>query len=166
MKNCKQSWRNERYDIYGQIPDFWHDLYNSEYALLDIKLETVERIQAIRRAAENAGRIFFKTARLLRMLDDETLMRLGFPRETLSYTRIKTLEQESVIARIDFVVNAREIKVMEINSDTPTFIKETFHVNKYLCAHLNYQNSNEGCEEELAAAIQEAILSELNRQRG
>ncbi|MDQ0220963.1 glutathionylspermidine synthase family protein [Peribacillus cavernae] len=155
--------KNSRQELYSQIPDFWPDLYESEYALLDIKLDSQERIHAIRSAAEKAGRIFFKSADLLRQLDDNTLLQLGFPVESLPFIRLKTIDEETVIARIDFAVTDQEIKVMEINSDTPTFIKETFHVNDFVCSHFNMEDPNKGCNQELAKAIHRAISAELNR---
>lgn len=45
----------------------------------------------VRTAAERAGLIFAKTAYLMRHLPDETFRELGFPPETWSYIRLKTL---------------------------------------------------------------------------
>ncbi|WP_042352945.1 glutathionylspermidine synthase family protein [Bacillus massiliigorillae] len=147
----------ERQQLYGSIPQFWHDIYGTEYALLDIKIENRERIGTIRTATERIGRIFYKTSSLLRQLDDETLLQLGFPKQTLSYLRIKNIPFESVIARLDLVVSNQEIKLLEINSDTPTFIKETFHVNHHVCQYFSCDNVNAGYEENLADSIRHAV---------
>lgn len=152
-----KSHSTERKQLYQSIPQFWHDIYDTEYALLDIKVESRERMDAIRIATERIGRIFYKTSSLLRQLDDETLLQLGFPKQTLSYLRIKTIPFESVIARLDLVVNNHEIKLLEINSDTPTFIKETFHVNHHVCQYFNCDDVNEGYEKKLADSIQLAV---------
>lgn len=147
----------ERQEFYNQIDGFWHDLYNTEYALWDIKLESKQNIQRIRHATERIGQILFKTANLLRILDHQTLLQLGFPKETLSFLRLQTLPIETVIARMDLVVTEKDIKLLEFNSDTPTFIKETFFVNGELCKAFGVRNPNEGYELKLQQAIRRAI---------
>ena len=147
----------ERQQFYQQIEHFWHDLYDTEYALWDVKEESIETIQHIRQATERIGHIFFKTADVLRQLDDETLLQLGYPPETLPFLRLQTLPVESVIARLDLVVVDKKIKILEFNSDTPTFIKETFFVNKKICSALDLEDPNKGCEAQLKKAIEENI---------
>lgn len=149
--------RVERQNVYEEIPKFWHDLYGTEYALLDVKVESRKTVQNIREAAERAGLIFAKTAKLMRQLPDETFRELGFPPETWSYIRLKTLPFESVIARIDFAVNGNEIKLLELNADTPTFIKETYRVNGEICRYHGLQDVNEEMEKVLAGEIRKAV---------
>ncbi len=151
----------KRQMIYQDIKNFWHDIYGTEYALLDMKAENESTIQRIRIAAERIGRIFFKTASLLRQLDNDTLIQLGFPEQTLSYIRTKSIPYESVIARLDLVVKEQEIKVLELNSDTPTFIKEAFHVNGRICDHFGCSDVNAGLEQQLAETVRAAIRSSL-----
>lgn len=150
---------HERQQFYEQIEGFWHDLDGMEYALWDVKQETVENINRIRQATERIGHVFYKTAPLLRQLNDETLLQLGFPSESLSYVRLQTLQDESIIARLDLAVTASEVKLLEVNADTPTFIKETFFVNGKVCEALGVQDPNEGYEQKLREAIQKAIHS-------
>lgn len=157
--------RENRQQFFSQIKDFWHDIYGMEYALFDIKRESAETIKKIRQATEHIGHIFYKSAPLLRMLDDETLLRLGFPTETHSFIRLQTLPVESVIARLDLVVTDEQVKLLEINADTPTFIKETFFVNGKVCEQFELENPNEGCEDQLKQAILKAVTSSL-RLRG
>lgn len=147
----------ERQQFYQQIEHFWHDLYNTEYALWDVKEENTETIRYIRQATERIGHIFFKTANVLRQLDDDTLLQLGYPPETLPFLRLQTLPVESVIARLDLVTVDEEIKVLEFNSDTPTFIKETFFVNEKVCNAFGLEDPNKGCEVQLKKAIEESI---------
>ena len=108
------------------------------------KKETLKRIKRIRLATERIGQVFYKTAPLLRQLDNETLCQLGFPPESLSYIRLQTIPFESVIARLDLAVTDEEVKLLEVNADTPTFIKETFFVNGRVCESLGLQDPNEG----------------------
>ncbi|MFC3886201.1 glutathionylspermidine synthase family protein [Bacillus songklensis] len=152
-----KTYQQKRQHFYHHIPNFWHDLYGMEYALFDVKEETAEHIQRIRRAVQRIGHLFYKTAPLLRQLDDETLLQLGFPVESLTYVRFQTPVNESVIARLDLVVIEDGVKLLELNADTPTFIKETFFVNGKVCKAFDMKNPNEGCETTLRAAIREAI---------
>lgn len=148
---------SKRQEVYQTITGFWHDLYGTEYALLDVKVQSKDYIDSIRTVTERVGRIFNKTSSLLRNLDDETLLQLGFPHQTLSYIRFKSIPFESTIARLDLVVKDNEIKVLEINSDTPTFIKETYRVNEHICQYFGCGNPNQGMEKQLAESIIEAI---------
>ncbi|MGM9927877.1 MAG: glutathionylspermidine synthase family protein [Bacillus sp. (in: firmicutes)] len=147
----------KRQSFYANIPDFWHDLHHSEYALFDVKLESEETINRIRMASERIARLLYKTASLLRQLDDETLLQLGFPAPTLPYIRFKNIALESVIARLDLAVTEQEIKLLELNSDTPTFIKETFHVNEHICRYWHLDNPNDGLEKQLSKSIVKAV---------
>lgn len=151
----------KRQRFYSNLDNFWHDINGKEYALLDIKKESIENIERIREATEQIGHIFYKTATLLRQLDNETFSLLGFPTETHSYIRLRTIPVESVIARLDLVVKGDEIKVLELNADTPTFIKETFHVNGKVCEFFQLENPNEGFEEQLRAGIVSAVASSI-----
>lgn len=157
--------RENRQHFFSQIKDFWHDIYGMEYALFDIKRESAETINRIRQATDQIGRIFYKSAALLRMVDDETLLRLGFPTETHSFIRLQTLPVESVIARLDLVVTDEQVKLLEINADTPTFIKETFFVNGKVCEQFEMQNPNEGCEDQLKQVILKAVTSSFRTRR-
>ncbi|MBD3110152.1 glutathionylspermidine synthase family protein [Bacillus sp. AGMB 02131] len=152
----------KRQNFYAEITEFWHDLYNTEYALFDVKTEKEETIKRIRTASERIARIFYKTSSLLRQLDDKTLLQLGYPAATLRYLRYKGISHESIIARLDLVVTKNKIKLLEFNSDTPTFIKECFFVNEYICRDWQLQNPNEGSEKQLAEGIREAVEQSLN----
>jgi len=151
------TFRQERQRFFEGIDGFWHDLFDTEYALWDVKKESPAKIKRIRQAAERIGHILFKTAPLLRQLDEETLLQLGFPKPALSFIKQQTLPFESVIARLDLVVTDEEVKLLEVNSDTPTFIKETFFVNGRVCRAFGLENPNEACEEKLREAVQLAV---------
>jgi len=105
------------------------------------------------------GKIFFKTARLLRNLSDEQLLELGFPPASLSFIRMKGLYPESVISRFDFVLTGdNQIKMLEFNSDTPTFIMECFQMNGEVCKKLGYDDPNLGQERLLASGVTKAVM--------
>ncbi|WP_232697337.1 glutathionylspermidine synthase family protein [Brevibacillus daliensis] len=149
--------KDARAAFYQQIPDYWADLYGQEYSLFDIHLIHKEEVDAIRKATERAGKIFFKMAKLLREVDDSLLEGLGFPASSIKYVRHHPMPMESVIARLDLVKAGEHFVVLEINSDTPTFIKELFHVNGQICHHFGVVNPNAKEEIRLRKAVTYAI---------
>ena len=86
-------------------------------------------------------------------------MQLGFPSEAINFIRIHYISYESIISRLDLVVTDHEIKLLEVNADTPTFIKECFSVNGHVCQAFHLHNPNEKCEQDLQGALQDAIHS-------
>ncbi|KOS69053.1 glutathionylspermidine synthase [Lysinibacillus contaminans] len=153
----------KRQEFYEKIGGFWADLYGEEYALYDIKLINQAEVVRIRRISERIGFIFFKTAALLRKVPDQTLLEMGFPKETVSFIRLKTLPVESVISRLDLIPYRGSYKCIEINADTPTFIKELFYINTMVCKEFGVENPNEGMERFLRKAVHESIVQSTNK---
>ena len=146
-----------RRKFYSNIDNFWADLYGQEYALYDLKRICRQEAEKIRLITERVGKVYSKAAALLRNVPYETFIEMGYPQETLSFLRLKTLPVESVIARLDLIPFGDGYKCIEINSDTPTFIKELFCINGDICKEFGVENPNEGLEEQLYKAIQESI---------
>ena len=157
MRNMKQ-FRFMRERFYRQFEHFWPNIYETEYALFDIFPITQEVVDEIREATSNVGRIFYKTAHLLRNADDETLLALGIPVETIGTIRLKPIKPESVIARMDFVETNQGLKLLEINSDTPTFIVECFQMNGEVAKEFGYRDPNKDTETFLKRAMEKAIM--------
>ena len=152
----------DRKVFYSQFPTFWSDLYESEYSLYHVYPITEQTSQQIKEATERMGTVFFKTARLLRSLTDEQLLALGYPRESLSFLKLKTLFPETIIARFDFALTPEGLKLLEFNSDTPTFIVECFHINGKVCSEFGYLDPNEGGERLLSSGITKAVTEAAN----
>ncbi|OAT72889.1 glutathionylspermidine synthase family protein [Parageobacillus thermoglucosidasius] len=150
--------RQRRARFYGAIPDFWADLYGAEYALLDYHMLTEEEAEQIRTATSRIGHLYRKTAKLLRQLPDETLRLLGFHREALPFLRIPVLPAETVIARADLVHVGGTFKLIELNADTPTFIRETFDINERAASFFHLRSPNKGEVRYVSEAVQHAIL--------
>ncbi|MGG3468321.1 glutathionylspermidine synthase family protein [Neobacillus pocheonensis] len=148
----------KRKNFYERYPLFWSDLYGSEYSLYQVLSISEDIHIRIRDATERMGRIFFKTASLLRNLSDEQLLELGYPKKSLPFLRTKDLFPESVIARFDFALTEEGIKLLEFNSDTPTFIVECFQINGLICKELGFNNPNEDGERLLSSGITKAVL--------
>ena len=154
----------KRQQFYRDIKDFWADLYGEEYALYDISTLDSDQVADIRVISERIGAIFFKMGSLLRKVPDETLLEMGFSQETLAFIRLKTLPVESVISRLDLIPTGDSYKCIEINADTPTFIKELFCINGMICKEFGMKNPNDGMELLLRIAVTESIKKSTNKR--
>ncbi|AWC40361.1 glutathionylspermidine synthase family protein [Bacillus cytotoxicus] len=150
-------YRKERKRFYSKFPHFWSDLYGGEYSLFYLFEITEETVRNLQLATERMGKIFFKTARLLRTLSDAQLLELGFPLSSLPYIRMRSLFPESVISRFDFAVTDSGIKMLEFNSDTPTFIMECFQINGAVCKAFDCYDPNKQQERLLSSGITKAV---------
>ncbi|MEI5907541.1 glutathionylspermidine synthase family protein [Bacillus spongiae] len=142
----------KRKQFYSRISNFWADLYGDEYALYDVRMVNHAQVEKIRMISKYVSTIFHKTAHLLRNADDETLLELGFSKSTLPFIRLQTNNAETVISRLDLVEVDGTYKVLELNADTPTFIKELFYVNKKVCEEFRVVDPND-CEEEILSKV-------------
>jgi glutathionylspermidine synthase len=156
-------YHEKRQQFYRKTKKFWPDMYGEEYALYDIARIGKSEVNQIRLASDRIGRVFFKIAKLLREVPEETLVEMGFPAESLSFLKLKTLPFESVIARLDLVRTETGFKCIEINSDTPTFIKELFSINGQVCHEFQMEDPNAGMDERLAYAVR-LSLNECAKQ--
>ncbi|MEH7120619.1 glutathionylspermidine synthase family protein [Neobacillus vireti] len=157
------SYHDKRTRFYKKVDDFWADLYGEEYALYDIKLIEREKLRQIHIASDRIGSIFFKISKLLREVPDRTLLEMGFPKETIQFIRLKTLPAESVISRLDLIPYGNSYKCIEINADTPTFIKELFYVNGEICREFSIENPNAQMEQLLGEVVRRNIHSSVKQ---
>ncbi|HDR7633139.1 TPA: glutathionylspermidine synthase family protein [Bacillus mycoides] len=149
----------ERKEFYSNYPHFWSDLYECEYSLFHVFPITEQTMKQLQVATERMGKIFFKTARILRNLSNEQLLELGFPTASLPFIRLKGMYPESVISRFDFALTEdNRIKMLEFNSDTPTFIVECFQMNGKVCEELDYDDPNANQERLLSSGITKAVM--------
>ncbi|WP_141433508.1 glutathionylspermidine synthase family protein [Bacillus sp. 03113] len=152
------SYHEKRKQFYNSVENFWADLYGEEYALFDIALIEKAEFEKIQLASERIGQIFFKMCSLLREVPDQTLLDMGFPEETLPFIRLKTIAYETIISRLDLIPFNHTYKCIEMNADTPTFIKELFHINGKVCRKFGEYNPNEGMDTRLGQAVKQGIL--------
>lgn len=149
----------KRKEFYSNSPHFWSDLYECEYSLFHVFPITEQTMKQLQLATERMGKIFFKTARILRNLSNEQLLELGFPTASLPFIRMKGMYPESVISRFDFALTEdNRIKMLEFNSDTPTFIVECFQMNGKVCEELGYDDPNANQERLLSSGITKAVM--------
>ncbi|MDR7073587.1 glutathionylspermidine synthase family protein [Fictibacillus barbaricus] len=155
------NYRKERNEFFKKLPEFWADMYGQEYALFQPYIIDENEKETIHAFGKKVSHILFKTAALLQSPDltNETLRLLGFPDSIFQFLRFQSPLPKTVIGRIDSIETENGHKVMEFNSDTPTFIYECFKVNGMLCNHHHLINPNREMENDLSNAVRTAILS-------
>lgn len=153
-----EDYSTRRRQFYSQFSSFWSNLYGSEYSLFHTFPISSTTALLIKEATERMGRVLFKTAALLRSLPDEQLLQLGYPPESIPFLRLKNIFPESVISRFDFAVAKTGVKLLEFNSDTPTFIVECFHINGKVSKEFDLIDPNQGGERLLSSGITKAVL--------
>ncbi|GAE33691.1 glutathionylspermidine synthase family protein [Halalkalibacter akibai] len=144
--------------FYATIPDFWDRLYGTEYALYDCITIDQHTVEEVKQATNVAYHVFNKMNDLLREAADETLLELGFPSKGLPFLRMNSIPYETVIGRFDFVQTTDGLKLLEFNSDTPTFIRELFEVNGLLAKQFQLENPNSDEELVLGKAIRNSVF--------
>ncbi len=148
----------KRKQVYSQIDRFFPNLHNEEYALLDIHLLEESDCIEIRTVTKRLGSVFRKAMDILRHVDATTLVDVfGIPEAAIPVLKLKTIQAESVIARVDLVKTDEGYKMLEINADTPTFIVENYYANQFICHYYSVNNPNEGNVVPLTNAIRRAI---------
>lgn len=155
----------KRENFYAPIREnFWPELYGQEYSLYNYHTLSREEVEELRLKTKRIGVIYDKVGEFLREnADDETLTKaLDIPESALNYVRLKTLSRPFVIARGDWIKTPQGYKMVELNAETPTFIKELFRINTLICDEFGVENPNAGMEEHLGKSITKSVEEALN----
>ncbi|WP_158211504.1 glutathionylspermidine synthase family protein [Alkalihalobacterium alkalinitrilicum] len=149
---------DKRDAFYSTIPSFWDRLYGEEYALYDCFPIEPKEVCSIRKATNEVYRIYKKFTQMLRHAPDETFIDLGFPEKALPFLKLSLLPYETVIGRFDFVQTEEGLKMIEFNSDTPTFIRELFEVNGLVAEQFGMDDPNDEEAKYLGKALRNSIF--------
>lgn len=137
---------------------FWDTMFDKEYALYDSFELTDKEMNKIKEAAKAVYDITSKACEFLRnATDDELIEDLGIPKNSVYSIRMKPLSVDSIISRVDLCKVGNTYKAFEINSDTPTFIKECFYINSLINKELNKIDINQLELNKLKKALNQAI---------
>jgi len=152
----------KRKEFYNKIPGYWADMYEQEYSLYDVREITKQEWENKQKFAYRCGQLFYKIANLIRSdaITNEMLLEMGYPIETLEFIRLSTMKNQTIIGRFDSVDVDGVEKLLEFNTDTPTFIKELFYVNNLVCKEFGLENPNVNEEEKLKKVLKDAIIGE------
>ncbi|UNY48745.1 glutathionylspermidine synthase group 2-like protein [Bacillus phage FADO] len=96
---------------------------------------------AIQTATKKIGNIINKTYKIL-LKNSELRKMLNLPKETLNTITVPS-EYFSYFTRLDLIVNGEDIKIIEINCDTPTGYLETSVANEIICEDKGLQSPNQ-----------------------
>ncbi len=113
----------------------WH-----QYMSFDLYQMPKQQWDNITNATQHIAHILQKTYQLI-CQDDTLFQKLGLPASCYGLKNIIS-HYFSYFARLDLIVNGNDIKLIEINSDTPTGYLETAICNRILCEHHQYQSPN------------------------
>lgn len=157
----KTTYQMERESFYQDIPNYWADLDNTEYSTYNVYNLTQTQKENMHKAVREITPALKQTIELLRNVPDETLIEMGYPERTIPYLKLKRNSMDNTIGRFDMMLEGDTPKIIEFNADTPTFIKELFHVSGKLCAHKGENDINAGEEEALRQYMMKAIRSAI-----
>lgn len=164
MNKLASNYIEKREQFYAPLrEDFWPELYGQEYSLYNYYTVSKNEVKELRDKMKKIGIIYNKIGEFLReYADDKTLVEaLDIPKSALNYVRLKILSKPFVIARGDWIKTPQGYKMVELNAETPTFIKELFKINTLICKEFGVKNPNEGMEEQLSKAIQTSVKEAL-----
>ncbi|MFJ7406866.1 MULTISPECIES: glutathionylspermidine synthase family protein [unclassified Lysinibacillus] len=140
----QDTYSKQRQKFYSQFPNFFSDFEDLEYALYDVMELTKEKIDELYYASKILWQIFLKVGKQFKHLTDEQLFALGIRSEMTPYIELDYLQQQSILARFDFVCTEDgNIKCLELNGETPFLVQETFEMNDQLCQHFHLENPND-----------------------
>jgi len=156
------SYRGKRESFYLHFASLWPGTLLDPYDLLEVYSLPATEIATISQAAAAIGRIYERTATLLRTVPDEALLQMGLSPETVSISRLQIPGMpDSVIGRLDLVKTADGYKMLEFNADNPGLLVETFPINAKVCEASGKTNPNQQGEAALNGALQGAISAGL-----
>ncbi|MGG2066136.1 glutathionylspermidine synthase family protein [Bacillus sp. S14(2024)] len=112
-----------------------------QYMSTGIYRMPAKQFEAIQIATVHVRDIFQRTYEYLREYR-EGFLKLKFPIETWEVARMEHKNIFSYFTRFDFIVNDYDIKLIEINSDTPTGYLEPSVANKVLCDYHGVSHPN------------------------
>lgn len=146
----------QRQAFYSKFPHFFPDFEELEYALYDVLELPKQQIDQLHYATQILWRIFLKVGKQFKHLSCDQLLALGIRPEMIPYIQLDYLQQQSVLARFDFICTEDgHIKCLELNGETPFLVQETFEMNEQLCQHFGFKSPND------MTALQKTLSSAL-----
>lgn len=94
---------HQREVFYSKYKNFFSDFANLEYALFDVMDLTKEKIDEIKYASTILWQIFLKVGKQFKHLSEDQLLALGIRKEMVPYIQLDYLQQQSILARFDFI---------------------------------------------------------------
>ncbi|WP_246066994.1 glutathionylspermidine synthase family protein [Paenibacillus koleovorans] len=154
-------WRERLYGPLREEGLFpWDRMYGEEYAVASVVSVSAALRTEIAEATERLGRVFNRTLHMARLGEPALFEALGLPEATWRAVRVYVSESlPTVIGRFDFAETPRGLKMLELNSDTPTSVVEAYAVNGRVCELVGMGNPNAGMTSHLREAFTGAAVA-------
>lgn len=116
------------------------------------------QIQEIKAASAAAGIVIKKTWEIVKGLEDDILLDLGFPIQSLNLIKADTLSPFTM--RLDWSWNekSQEKKIIEINCQTPSFLFECLAGNKYAAKYFGMSDPNPEAPSVVKASLKYQLI--------
>ena len=133
------------------MPFVNYDGYENRYPANDIHVISESNVDELRNVSQILFGAFSKVVNACQHFDDHVLKELEIPEKIIPYLHFgNVMGIPTWLSRFDFVVDRLgKLKMVEINSDTPCAVVESFFANELACKHFGYRNPNEGAYEDL-----------------
>jgi glutathionylspermidine synthase len=150
----------ERKEFFTKHYNFpWFDLplidtpeIPSDYALFDCHKVDQNFIEKLNTSSAEIGKIINRIPDFIRSLDDETLIQAGYPADTIKI--IREDHTNPFAMRLDWCCQPNgEFKILEINSQTPSFWRECEEGNGALAKQFNLTNPTPNSTEQLKKSL-------------
>jgi glutathionylspermidine synthase len=161
-------------DRFFQSIDFpWYNLAPSSnpegpplpYALYHCETVEPQQIADLRQASEAVGQVLLEAWQVVRDLDDEDLESYGFPPET--WRCIRADDRAPWCMRLDWCWNhaTQTYKVIEVNSQTPSFWYETTVGNGLVAQHFGLKPIDPTPDKILRSTLQQQLQQAAQKLR-
>lgn len=179
MEQAPASFTEKRNQFFQQITSFFGDvpksitdeelaalngqpIPNREYALYQTEKRPNEFYKKVEEATNLCWPIFKKAFEAVKGLSKAEYISLGFPSKTHEFLSFQPLPEISYFSRFDFAEINGELKVLELNADTPFLVMEAFYVNGKVTDVFHEKNPNDGYWKNIQKAYQKAIQDSID----
>lgn len=160
--------KEQRLNVYNQMPEFFADVNGIQYGLLQMQTFPQSYYDEVRNAVSRCNHIYQRVYDLMMRGSLKDFLNLGFTEEFFDFVKVQNLSTLTLLGRYDFAVVQNEttgipsVKVIEFNADTPLLLMEAFKVNTMMANHYNVANPNKDAAHQLAKGINDSIQSTID----
>lgn len=131
----------KRKSFYNRHKNFFADFEEAglEYGLYGVKTFPREVVNEINYATEELWKVFKKVKEYIKGVSYEEFVKLGYSGDMYELIQSDYVDNDTVVSRFDFIVKDGQIKMIELNNDTPFLLMETFYMNHFMCDELEIE---------------------------
>lgn len=125
--------------------------YDSRYPALEPLRLSRGEVDELRYASESLYRVFKRAVKVFQACPDKFFDDIGVPVRLRPYLNIPNdLNEPVFLSRFDYIRDVNgNIKMVEINADTPCAVVESFYANEVAAKYYKEENPNAGKREQL-----------------